>query len=176
MIDIDRLAALQWCGPLAAAHPLVHLNVCLNVIATVLLVVGWRQIKRGAEHNHGRTMIATLVVSSTFLVSYLTYHYIIGGRVEFTHSGAVRCVYLAILISHTILAAAAPFLILPAAYYGMRSLGWFCAEFPSADEIGRFRDRHRRIVKWAFPIWLYVSITGVVVYLMLYVLWPSAAT
>lgn len=160
---------------LAAPHPLVHLNVVLNIIATGLLVAAWRQIRRGAEQQHGRTMLAALATSAAFLVSYLTYH-AIAGSVPFTHGGVVRIVYFAVLITHVLLAAAVPFLAVPSAVVGGRSLGWWGAGSQTPEEAARRRALHRRIVRWAFPIWLYVSVSGVVVYLMLYILWPSSAT
>jgi uncharacterized membrane protein YozB (DUF420 family) len=159
---------------IAAAHPLVHLNAALNALATMLLVVAWRQIRAGREQAHGRTMSAALVVSAAFLASYLTYH-AIAGSVRFTHPGFVRFVYYAILITHVVLAAFVPLLAVRAAWLGMRAVGWAGAP-PSAEESGRLRSQHRRIVRWALPIWLYVSVTGVAVYLMLYHIWPGEAS
>lgn len=100
-------------------------------------------------------MIAAAATSAVFLASYLTYHALVGS-VRFTGQGPVRTVYFAILISHTILAAAVLPLALRTLYLGLR----------------RRDDRHRRIARWTFPIWLYVSVTGVVVYVMLYRLYP----
>lgn len=155
------------------AHPLVHLNAALNTLATVLLVVGLIRVRRGRESAHGRTMIAALVVSALFLVSYLS-KYAVAGDVRFTATGPVRYVYLAILGSHVLLAVTVPGLALTAMYLGSRALGWGrAAALPPADR-QRYRVRHRRLVRWAFPIWLYVSVTGVIVYFMLYHIWPSA--
>jgi uncharacterized membrane protein YozB (DUF420 family) len=84
----------------------------------------------------------------------------------------VRYVYYAILASHVLLAFSVPFLALVAAINGVRAVGW--GGGLSGDERARFRARHRRVVRWAYPIWLYVSVTGVMVYAMLYHLWPSA--
>jgi uncharacterized membrane protein YozB (DUF420 family) len=156
---------------IAAAHPLVHLNAGLNTFATLLLVWGLRRIRQGKETAHGRTMLAALVVSSLFLVSYLTYH-AIAGSVRFTHPGPVRYVYYAVLLSHVVLAMVVPVLAVWASWLGVTALGW-TGKDRTADERGALRSRHRRVVRWAYPIWLYVSVTGVVVYLMLYHLWPS---
>lgn len=160
--------------PIIAAHALVHLNAALNTLATVLLLVGLWRIKRRREQAHGRTMLTALGVSTAFLTSYLIYHYL-AGSVPFTHPGPVRYVYLAILGSHVVLAATVPFLAIAAAVLGSRALGWWGAEALSMDEQARFRRKHIRLVRWAYPIWLYVSVTGVIVYLMLYHLWPSTA-
>lgn len=159
---------------LLAAHPLVHLNAILNLLATILLVFGGWQIRRGRERSHGRTMAAALVVSAAFLVSYVTYH-LIAGQVNFTHPGAVRYVYLTILATHVILAATVPFLAVAAAWLGARALGWI-GDGNDVDAQMLSRARHRRLVRWAYPIWLYVSVTGVVVYLMLYHLWPPVGS
>jgi putative membrane protein len=162
-------------GPLLAvgAHPLVHLNAALNALATVLLVVGLYRIKQHREPAHGRTMVAALGVSAAFLVSYLTYH-AIAGSVRFTHEGPVRYVYYGVLLSHVLLAFTVPFLAVAAGLFGMRALGWGRAAALPVEARTRSRLAHVRIVRWAYPIWLYVSVTGVLVYAMLYHLWPSA--
>ena len=107
--------------------------------------------------THRALMLAASATSALFLVSYLTYHANVGS-VRFTAAGAPRYVYFAILISHTLLAAAALPLVLWTLYLGLK----------------RRDERHRRIAKWTLPIWLYVSVTGVVVYLMLYQLYAPA--
>jgi putative membrane protein len=155
------------------AHPLVHLNAALNLLATLLLALGLWQIKRHREAAHGRIMIAALATSAVFLTSYLTYHFMVG-RVEFTHDGSVKYVYYAILLSHVLLAFTVPFLAVAAAIFGARAVGWGRALELSAEERARFRARHIRVVRWAYPVWMYVSVTGVIVYAMLYHLWPSA--
>ena len=157
---------------LAAAHPLVHLNAALNSLATVLLLVGLWRIRQRREDAHGRTMVAALGVSSAFLASYLIYH-AIAGSVRFTHSGPIKTVYLSILASHIVLAVTVPFLAFAAVWFGMKALGWGAFVSLPVEERTRFRAKHLRLVRWAFPIWLYVSVTGVVVYAMLYHLWPS---
>ncbi len=158
----------------SSAHPLVHLNAALNAVATVLLVAGYILIKRGDRLAHARVMIAAFVVSCLFLISYLTYHWI-AGSVKFTHPGAVRYVYLAILISHVILAALVPFLAVATILFGLMGMGVRGAADLPQETRTRFLARHRRLARWTFPIWLYVSVTGVVVYAMLYHLWPPAA-
>ena len=132
------------------------LNACLNALSGVMLIVGYVQIKKGNAHLHKRLMVGAFCVSVLFIVSYLIYHYG-AGSVRFKGQGWIRPVYFAILISHTILASVVPFLAVITLYRAFK---------------GDFR-RHRRIARWAFPIWVYVSATGVVVYLLLYVLYPS---
>lgn len=136
---------------LLAVHPLATTNAVLNSIAAVLLVIGWIAIARGHWRAHRAAMIAAFAVSTVFLVSYLTYH-AIAGSVPFRGQGLVRPVYFTILISHVILAAAVPFLALR-----MFFLAWR----------GRW-EAHRRLGRITLPVWLYVSVTGVVIYLMLY--------
>lgn len=159
---------------LAATHPLAHLNAALNTLALVLLVIAVIRVRRGDETAHGKTMIAALVASVAFLTSYVA-RMVIVGPVEFAHEGLIRTVYLAILGSHMALAVTVPFLATIAAIFGLKALGWGRYAGLPADQRTAYRRKHRRLVKWAFPIWLYVSVTGVVVYLMLYQLWPSQA-
>jgi uncharacterized membrane protein YozB (DUF420 family) len=127
------------------------LNACLNATAAALLIAGYRLIRTGRVQTHRRVMLCAFSVSVLFLISYLIYHYQVGS-VRFQKTGAIRSVYLSVLASHTILAAAVPFLAITTLYRGLSA---------------RF-DKHRRIARWTLPIWLYVSVTGVVVYLMLY--------
>jgi len=138
---------------------LPHINASLNAFATVLLIVGYLQIKRRRESAHKWTMLACFGVSVLFLASYVTYHLNIeGGSKRFPAypPTVVRYTYYGILLSHVILAATVPFLAMATIWLGL------------ADR----RQRHRRLAWWTFPIWLYVSITGVIVYLMLYQLYP----
>ncbi|WP_428306065.1 DUF420 domain-containing protein [Lacipirellula sp.] len=160
--------------PLAVGgHPLVHLNAALNSIATVLLIAALIQIKRKRELAHGRLMLAALAVSAAFLVSYVTYHLMVG-RVNFTHPGVVKLIYYVILATHVVLAFTVPFLAIAATIYGANAVGWGRAAAWPAEKKAESRAKHLKVVRWAFPIWLYVSVTGVVVYLMLYHIWPSA--
>jgi uncharacterized membrane protein YozB (DUF420 family) len=127
------------------------LNAGLNATAGVLLFAGWLMIRGGRITAHRRCMLAAFTASSLFLVSYVVYHAQAGSR-PFTGQGPARALYFAILISHVVLAAA----IVPLALVTLtRALR------------GDFA-RHRRIARWTFPIWMYVSVTGVVIYWMLY--------
>ena len=127
------------------------INATLNGASAVLLTTGRVLIHRGRVSAHRACMIAAVVTSSAFLVCYLWYHAHVGS-VRFAGQGWSRPVYFTILISHTLLAVAVVPLVLITLTRGLRS---------------RF-DRHRAIAQWTFPIWLYVSITGVVIYAMLY--------
>jgi uncharacterized membrane protein YozB (DUF420 family) len=120
-------------------------------------VLAYRAIRRLDVARHRRLMLAAAWTSALFLVCYVAYHLRVGS-VRFGGQGPVRAVYFAILISHTILAAAIVPLVLRTLYLGLR----------------RRDDSHRRIARWTLPIWLYVSVTGVVIYLMLYRLYPHA--
>ena len=126
-------------------------NATLNAIAGVLLVIGYTLIRRGRIEQHRRVMLAAFATSTLFLISYLVYHANAGSR-PFGGRGAIRAVYFTILITHVVLAAA----IVPMALITL-----------SRALRARF-DRHVRIARWTLPIWLYVSVTGVIVYLMLY--------
>jgi len=127
------------------------INALLNTLATVLLVSGYFLIRMGRKRAHQRVMIAALAASALFLTCYLIYHYQVGS-VRFQKTGVIRTVYLTILLTHTVLAASVPFLAGITVWRAYR---------------GRL-SQHRAIARWTLPIWLYVSVTGVVVYLMLY--------
>lgn len=133
------------------------LNACLNALSGILLIAGYVQIRKNHVRAHMRLMVSAFVVSVLFLTSYLIYHYNVGS-IPFTGKGWIRPVYFTILISHTILAASVPFLASITLFRAWK---------------GDFK-RHRRIARWTFPIWVYVSATGVLVYLLLYVIYPSA--
>ena len=130
------------------------LNATLNGIAAILLVTGYLFIKRGRQRQHQWCMLGALTTSALFLVSYVTYHLHAGSR-PFPGQGPIRVVYFAILITHVILAAVIVPLALLTAVRGLRS------QF----------EKHVRIARWTFPVWVYVSVTGVVIYLMLYELY-----
>ena len=134
-----------------SVHDLPAVNATLNATAAALLICGYILIRRRRKQAHRRVMLAAFVTSSVFLVCYLIYHWQVGS-VRFPHPGAVRTVYLSILATHTLLAAAVPPLAIVTLSRGLSA---------------RF-DKHRAIARWALPVWLYVSVTGVVVYLMLY--------
>jgi uncharacterized membrane protein YozB (DUF420 family) len=126
-------------------------NAALNATAAVLLVWGYTLIRRKRIQAHRKVMTAAFVTSCVFLACYLIYHYQVGS-VPFKKTGAIRSVYLSILATHTVLAAAVPVLAIITLRRGLAA---------------RY-DKHRRIAHWTLPIWLYVSVTGVVVYVMLY--------
>ncbi len=134
------------------------LNAVLNGSAALLLAAGWWAIKARRARIHARLMGAAFALSALFLVSYLTYH-ALHGHTVFTAQGWIRPVYFAILLTHVVLAA----VVAPAAIWALR-LAW----------TGRF-DRHRRVTRWLLPVWLYVSVTGVVIYLILYHWYPAAS-
>jgi putative membrane protein len=134
-----------------AVTNLPALNATLNAISSVLLVTGWVFIRRGEREKHKACMIAALVTSGLFLTSYVIYHAQVGS-VPFRGTGWIRTVYFSVLIPHVILAAA---VVPPILITVSRGLS---AKY----------DQHRRIARWTLPIWLYVSVTGVIVYLMLY--------
>jgi uncharacterized membrane protein YozB (DUF420 family) len=127
------------------------LNATLNATAAILLTIGWMLIRSGRIAAHRRVMIAAFVTSSLFLISYVVYHAQVGSK-PYPGSGAMRVVYFSILVPHVVLAAVVVPLAIITISRGLR----------------RLDDRHRRIAKWTLPIWLFVSVTGVIVYLMLY--------
>ncbi|MEM1305506.1 MAG: DUF420 domain-containing protein, partial [Planctomycetota bacterium] len=150
------VAALPVVAQSVAAHPIVHVNAALNSLATLLLIAGFVFIKRRKETAHQAAMLAALATSAIFLACYLYYHFVVNLTVKFTHSGPVRYVYYAILASHVLLAMTVPFVALGAAHFG-----WWALHGDASLEARR-RAIHRSIVRWGFPIWLYVSVTGVV--------------
>jgi uncharacterized membrane protein YozB (DUF420 family) len=132
-------------------HDLPALNAALNGLSGILLGIGYLLIRSKRIAAHRAFMIAAFVTSSLFLVSYVIYHAQVGS-VRFTREGWVRPVYYVILLTHVILAATVPPLAIVTLWRGLS---------------GRFA-RHRAIARWTFPIWMYVSVTGVLVYVMLY--------
>ena len=127
-------------------------NASLNALATILLIYGYRLIRQGKREQHKRVMLSAFAVSIVFLICYLVYHAKVGS-VPYQGQGVMRIVYFTILISHVILAAIVPVLAIMTLWRAFQE---------------RF-DKHRKIAKITLPIWLYVSITGVIVYLMLYI-------
>ena len=127
------------------------LNAALNTASAVLVLTGWWLIRHGRRDAHRRTMLLAVATSTLFLVSYLVYHFEVGS-VRFAGRGAIRTVYLAVLLSHTVLAAAIVPLVLVTLARALR---------------GRF-EAHRALARWTLPLWLWVSASGVVVYWMLY--------
>ena len=132
-------------------HDLPAVNATLNAAAAVLLMWGYILIRRRSIAAHRKVMLAAFATSSVFLACYLIYHFNVGS-VRFPRTGTIRTVYLSILATHTALAVTVPPLAIITLSRGLRE---------------RF-DRHRRIARWTLPVWLYVSVTGVVVYWMLY--------
>ncbi len=127
------------------------LNAALNASCAVLLMAGFLCIRRGKVAAHRAFMTAAFSVSILFLISYLTYH-ALHGSTRFTGAGPARAVYFSILISHTVLAVVIVPLVLRTLYLARR---------------GRIPD-HKRLARWTLPLWMYVSVTGVIVYWMLY--------
>lgn len=127
------------------------LNASLNAACAVLLVLGWVLIKSGRPEAHRWAMVAAFLCSTVFLACYLWYHFNVGS-VRFQKTGPIRTVYFTILLTHTVLATAVLPVILRTLYLAVK---------------GRYEE-HRRWARWALPIWLYVSVTGVSVYWMLY--------
>ena len=135
---------------------LPHLNAILNSTSAILLLAGFRFIRRGRIQAHRNCQVTAVVTSTLFLVSYLTYHYY-HGATKFLGQGLVRPFYFTLLLTHTVLAIVIVPFILITLYRAARG-----------DFI-----RHRRIARWTLPLWLYVSVTGVLVYLMLYHIYPA---
>jgi len=127
------------------------LNATLNATSAVLLTIGYLRIRNGDIRRHKAMMISACVVSTLFLISYVVYHANIGSK-PFLGRGPIRFVYFTILLTHVVLAAAIVPLAIVTLTRGLRA---------------RY-DAHRRIARWTLPFWLYVSVTGVIVYLMLY--------
>jgi len=134
-----------------AVHDLPAINATLNAIAAILLVWGYTLIRRKRIQQHRRVMMSAFAVSIVFLICYLVYHAQVGS-VPYPKAKSFRTAYLSILFTHVVLAATVPVLASITLYRGWK---------------GNY-GKHRRIARWTFPIWLYVSVTGVVVYLMLY--------
>lgn len=135
--------------PEAAALP--HLNATLNAISAFLLAAGFLAIRRSRQSLHRNCMLGAFTASILFLVSYPIYHFQVGS-VRFTGTGALRGIYLSILFTHSLLAAAVPVLAIITLRRALQ---------------GRF-SRHASLARWTLPIWFYVSVTGIVVYWMLY--------
>lgn len=128
--------------------PLLH--ACINGTCSILLLISLYQIKRKNIALHKKLNLTTFVLSSLFLVSYITYHYL-GNETKFPAGDPLRPLYLFILLSHILLAAIVLPMVLLSFYWGLK------------NDVGR----HRKITRWSFPVWLYVTVTGVIVYLMI---------
>jgi uncharacterized membrane protein YozB (DUF420 family) len=136
---------------LLSVHDLPAVNASLNALSGVLLIVGYALMRARRIDQHRKVMITAFATSSLFLISYVVYHAQVGS-VRFTREGFVRPLYFSVLITHVVLAA----VVLPLALLTL-----------SRGLKGRY-PQHRRIARWTFPIWLYVSVTGVLVYVLLY--------
>ena len=134
------------------------LNACLNTVSALLLLSGYVAIKKNLKILHRNLMVSALGVSAAFLTSYLIYHYHVGSR-PFPDLGYIKTIYLLILFPHIVLAAVMVPMILKTFWHAFR---------------GEF-EAHMKIARWTFPIWMYVSVTGVLIYLMLYVWFSPAA-
>lgn len=143
---------------MTSATVLPHVNAILNALSTILIIIGFVLIRSGRSEQHRKVMISALTVSAIFLVSYLTYHFTAPIFV-FPGTGWVVPVYYAMLISHVILATVVTPMVMVTAYRALK---------------GQF-DRHRALARWTVWIWLYVTITGVLIYLILYHVYPPAA-
>ena len=132
-------------------HDLPALNASLNALSGLLLLIGYVFIRKGRIQQHRLCMISAFVTSSLFLICYIVYHAQVGS-VRFTRVGFVRPLYFTILITHVTLAATVVPLALVTLSRGLK------AQYP----------QHRRIARWTFPVWMYVSVTGVLVYVLLY--------
>jgi uncharacterized membrane protein YozB (DUF420 family) len=141
-----------------AIEDLPAVNATLNALAAVMLVVGWALIKSGRERAHRNWMLSAFGVSIAFLTCYLVYHYH-HLSMPFQGPDALRPWYYVLLITHVVLAACVPVLASITIYLGL------------ADR----RVRHRQFARWTFPIWLYVSVTGVIIYLVLYHVYPPSS-
>lgn len=130
---------------------LATVNAALNLTSATLLTIGYVNIRRGRQETHRRFMLAALTSSALFLISYLIYHYTVGS-VPYPRQDWTRPVYFAILIPHVLLAALMVPFILVAVRHALKQ---------------RF-EKHRRIMRWVWPVWMFVSVSGIVVYLMLY--------
>lgn len=140
-----------------SVQDLPALNAAFNALATVFLVTGYGFIRRGNRAAHRNCMIGALAASTLFLAGYLTYHFNVPGVTRFRDPAWFRPIYLALLLTHTVLAAAIVPMVLITLSRAMR---------------GRF-ELHKKIARWTWPLWMYVSITGVLIYLLLYQVFPQ---
>jgi putative membrane protein len=135
------------------------LNAFLNTASTVLLLVGHQFIRRGNRAHHKKMMLGAFTTSILFLISYIVYH-VARGAQHFGGDGLIRPIYFLILGTHTILAAALVPMVLTTLFRALK---------------GEY-EKHRKIAEWTYPVWLYVSVTGVIIYLMLYQIFPVRQT
>lgn len=133
-------------------------NACFNALSTVFLTLGFAFIRKGRKEAHRNCMVTALCTSTLFLIGYLTYHFNAPGLTRFPENW-FRPVYLGILLTHTLLAMAVLPLVIVTVVFALR---------------GKF-ESHKKIARWTWPIWMYVSVTGVLIYLLLYQIFSPAA-
>lgn len=158
VVSVAALAFLSWILLIRRGGPvgdvdlrfLPGVNASLNATAAALLIAGWVAIRRGARRAHQYFMVSAFAASALFLVCYLAYHYV-HGDTRYAGTGPLRVVYLLILATHVLLSMPVVPMALVAFYFAWRK-SW---------------ERHRKVTRWLAPIWVYVSVTGVVVYFML---------
>ena len=138
-------------------HDLPACNATFNGLAGVFLAFGYRFIKRGNKVAHRNCMIAAVCSSALFLAGYLTYHFTVKGITRFLEPAWFRPIYLTILLTHLVLAVVIVPLIITTLFFAAK---------------GRF-ESHRKIARWTWPMWMYVSVTGVIIYLLLYQIFPQ---
>ncbi|MGE3334910.1 MAG: DUF420 domain-containing protein [Rhodospirillaceae bacterium] len=143
---------------MSTATVLPHVNAVLNALSTILLIIGFVLIRSGRREQHRKVMLSALVVSGVFLISYLTYHFTAPTFV-FPGTGWTRPVYFGMLISHVVLATIVTPMVVVTAYRALK---------------GTF-DRHKAIARWTIGAWLYVTVTGVLIYVILYHVYPPSA-
>lgn len=134
-------------------------NASLNALSTLFIIVGWLFVRRQYTRQHIISMSCALLTSTLFLICYLTYHFNVVAVTRFTAQGVVRPIYFTLLLTHVVLAVVTVPLVIATVVPAVQA---------------RY-DRHRRLARWTLPIWLYVSVTGVVIYLMLYQWFPPVA-
>jgi uncharacterized membrane protein YozB (DUF420 family) len=132
-------------------------NACFNTLSTILLTLGFLFIRKGRKAAHRNCMVAALCTSTLFLAGYLTYHFNVQTVTRFVDPSWFRPIYLGILLTHTVLAVLILPLIISTVMFAIR---------------GRF-ESHRKVARWTWPMWMYVSVTGVVIYLLLYQVFPQ---
>ncbi|MCA0201367.1 MAG: DUF420 domain-containing protein [Proteobacteria bacterium] len=142
---------------MTTATILPHVNAVLNALSTILLIVGFALIRAGQRDVHRKVMLAALIVSAAFLVSYLTYHFTAPIFV-FSGTGWTKPAYYALLVSHVVLAVIVTPMVIVTAYRALK---------------GTF-ERHKAIARWTIGAWLYVTVTGVMIYVILYHVYPPA--
>jgi len=142
---------------MVTVQDLPAINACLNGLSAFWLSIGFLRIRRGERTAHRNCMLAALFTSLLFLVGYLTYHFNVGTLTRFREPGWFRPIYLGILLTHTLLAGSLVALVPVTFVLALRR---------------RF-ERHRRWARWTWPVWMYVSVTGVVIYLLLYRIFPQ---